>query len=135
MSETKKYIIGGKEFELKPLSLRQRQLANPVWNKILLALKNLSAIEAEKTDGAQNGAALVELILEFDSIVLAEDDSFAKFLATILTPAGEVWHTELIEKNFETMLEIDEATQAEVLQNFLSKRSGLNNTSPLSTQN
>ncbi len=131
--QTKKiFSIAGKEFELKPLTLRQRQLANVVWNKILAALSNLSAIETEQT--ANNGAALVNLILEFDSIVLSEDNSFPKFLATILTPCGEVWHAGLIEKNFETMLEIDEVTQAEVLQNFLSKRNGLNNTSPLSTQ-
>lgn len=121
----KTYTIGGKEFQLLPLTLRQRQLCSPVYRKIVSVLQKL--VEAGNTGNILLSDAF-SISIEIDSIVLAEE--FQKFLATILTPVGQQWKLSYVEENAELMLEIDEATQAEVLQDFLSRQSGLTTASP-----
>lgn len=110
----KRYTIAGVEFELRPLTLRQRQLAAPFWNKILSALKKV----AEKKEDI---SGLLEISLELDQLIL-QDNSFARFLATILTPAGKNWTEKFIEENEKIMFEITEDVQAEVLQDFLLRQ-------------
>jgi hypothetical protein len=120
----KKYLIGGKEFEMQPLTLRQRQLAAPVQKKLMEVVQRTLAGGLDVTDRLDK---LLEISFDLDSIIVADDQSFEKFLATILTPVGKKWSPDCIEKNMETMLDIDEITQAEVLQDFLSRRSGSTN--------
>lgn len=125
----KQYIIGGRKFELRPLTLRQRQLAAPLWMKILSALKKIS-------DTRDDVSGLINISIELDAIILSEDNEFARFLATILTPAdAEKWNEQMIEDNSIIMLDITEDVQAEVLQDFLLRQSALNNVSARSTQN
>jgi len=125
----KKYSIGGKKYELRPLTLEQRKLAAPVWNTILTAIKNITEVKND-TSG------LIEIGLELDRLILSEDNSFERFLATILTPAEtKSWERSMIEKNAPTMLQIDEITQAEVLQDFLTRQSSWKVNSNSSIQN
>ncbi|MCX7984653.1 MAG: hypothetical protein N3A63_07105 [Bacteroidetes bacterium] len=64
-----------------------------------------------------------------------KDNTFARFLATILTPAdAEKWYERMIDDHAATMLEITEDVQAEVLQDFLLRQSALSNTSQRSMQ-
>jgi hypothetical protein len=149
----KKYSIGGKEFEMQPLTLRQRQLAAPVQKKLMALIQNtvteglekinklrvlLSAPEKNSEELASvlgEGYAKEEIQkafginIDLESIVVTDDKSFEKFLAAILTPAGEKWDPACMDKNIEAMLDIDEATQQEVLQDFLSSRPTLSNAS------
>ncbi|MBW7888393.1 MAG: hypothetical protein H3C35_08545 [Bacteroidetes bacterium] len=139
MSETKKYTIGGKEFELKPLSLLQRRLAKSVRDKIIEGQQKLARQEAERQRAEKNNDEIKSLEVAVDMLstgmeivsIESEGDEFPQFLATILTPVGEVWKKENIELYCETMLEIDEVTQSEVLQSFLFKQSGSKINSPL----
>jgi hypothetical protein len=149
----KKYLIGVIEFEMQPLTLRQRQLAAPVQKKLMALIQGtvteglekinklrvlLSAPEKNSEELAAvlgEGYAKEEIQKSFginidlEEIVLAEDKSFVKFLAAILTPAGEKWEPACIDRNMEAMLDIDEPTQQEVLQDFLSSRPTLSNAS------
>lgn len=139
----KTYVIGGKTFELKPLTLRQKQLAAPMQNKILSAIKKLAAVQLEKERAERENKLLQAqstTLSMFDTsmemlCLETEGDEFPKFLATILTPSGETWKQEHIEQYAEVMLEIDEITQQEVLHNFFFNRSGSNHTLPNSTPN
>lgn len=141
--EKKVYLIGGKKFELKPLSLRQKQLAAPVQKKIIegyqkLAQEQLQRERAEKKKDKIVSAEIAVRMLTAGISILdieVQGDSFQKFLATILTPSGEDWKKENIELYSDTMLEIDETTQREVLQDFLFKPRVLKKDSPLSTSN
>jgi hypothetical protein len=113
----KKYLIGGRGFELRPLILLQRKLAAPVWKKILDALKEVKPVDDVET---KNTSEAISILLTFDEIVFAEDDLFQKFLATILTPSdAPKWIESMIDANTPVMLEIDEVMLAEVLQDFL----------------
>lgn len=152
----KKYLIGGKEFEMQPLSWRQRQLAAPIQKKLkesmhvtlsggLSKIKKLQTLLASTESNAgriqevlsdidvNEIDRLLEVSINIDDIILAEDRSFLKFLATILTPTGSKWAPQCIEENVEIMSEIDDATQAEVLQSFLSRQNGLTQGSQNST--
>jgi hypothetical protein len=125
----KRYAIGGREFELRPLTLRQRQLAAPFWSKILTALKRVTEVKDDVS-------GLIDVSLELDTVLLGEDNAFARFLATILTPTdAEKWTERMIDENAPTMLEITEDVQAEVIQDFLLRQSASNVTSARSTQN
>jgi hypothetical protein len=131
MSEAKVYVVGGKEFELKPQTLRQRQLAAPVWNRILGIVKDLATVEDKKDVSVID---VLEVSLKMDDIVLNEDNSFAKFLATILSPSGKDWSPACVEENTSVMLDMDEVTQSEVLQDFLSRMANSRKGLPISTQ-
>ncbi|MBP8975109.1 MAG: hypothetical protein KBG83_00175 [Bacteroidetes bacterium] len=125
----KKYSIGGRKYELRPLTLEQRKFAAPVWNSILTAIKNIAEVKNDTT-------GLIEIGLELDRLILSEDSAFEKFLATILTPSdAKSWERSMIEKNAPTMLQIDEMTQAEVLQDFLTRHTGWKADSNSSMQN
>lgn len=127
------YKIAGKVFELKPQTLRQRQLAAPVWNKIVKTIRDTIALQVD-------GKTIVDFLdisIRTDEFILACDDSFAKFLATILSPVGEQWTPDCIEKNFELMRDIDEDTEAQVISDFTSRwqtsKKNLPNSTPIST--
>jgi hypothetical protein len=120
----KTYMIGGKEFHLRPLTQRQRYLASPMERKLretILKLGSLSPSHDQSTPKEQL-SKIYDLSVEMDQIIFSEDEAFEKFLATILTPAdAEKWTPEMIERNKEIMWEITEDVQAEVLQDFFSR--------------
>lgn len=113
-----RYKIAGKEFELRPLTQRQRSLAAPIERRMREVIYKLADSSADK-----NLKAIYDISLDMDAIVFAEDCGFLKFLATILVPAEmPKWTVDCIEQNYELMWDIDEETQAQVLRDFFSRQ-------------
>lgn len=128
------YKIAGKVFELRPQTLRQRQLAAPVWNKIVATVRDTVALQVEKDKTIVD---FLNISIRTDEFVLSDDNSFPKFLATILSPLNEPWTPACIEQNYELMRDIDEQTEAEVISDFMSRwqtsKKNLPNSTPIST--
>lgn len=111
----KSYTIAGQEFTLLPLSLRQKRLAYPVEKRIREIHVELAKLEGTEAPIDR----VLSLANEADEILLSED--FPQFLAAILTPKGKAWDAGKLDELVPVMEQIDEETQAEVLQDFFAR--------------
>ena len=116
---------------MDPLSWRQRQRVAPVEKRLREQFIEITKLRVESTEhGAQSAeepgvVRLLSIAINIDDLVLSEDKSFLRFLCTILTPCDVTrWSPECVEPNLETMAEITEDVQAEVMQSFLSRNPG-----------
>lgn len=119
--ETKSYIIGGKKFELRPLTWRQRKLAQPTEKAILGRIITLADAfkGSKKTPDTVTLRQVHEVSLQISDLLFAEDRSFLKFLATILTsPESGQWKESDIEANAPIMEEITDDVLSEVITDF-----------------
>lgn len=127
----KTYEIGGRKFELRPLTLRQRHLASAFEQKMReIIMKIAEAIPKDKT---QTLRPVYDVSVQVDELLYSEDEALEKFLATILTPAeAEKWTPAMIDTNKEIMWEITEDVQAEVLRDFFGRMTNSPLVSPIS---
>lgn len=129
----KTYQIGGKEFQLRPLTQRQRYMANPFERKMREIMIKIASV-SESTPGSLQ--QVFDISLQMDQLVYSEDEALQKFLATILTPAdAEKWTPAMIDLNKDLMWEITEDIQAEVLADLFGRATNSPISSPVSIKN
>ena len=126
----KQYHIGGKLFELRPLTYRQRYLAAPFEQKLRKAVLEIAKFNPESPDSLTR---LHEVSVTLDDIVFSKDEEFQRWLATILTPSdAEKWTPAMIELHKDLMWEMTEDVQAEVLRDFFGRLTNSPIASPVS---
>lgn len=124
------YTIGGKKFELRPLTHRQRYLASAIEQKMRKAILTIASLDATSPDALDQA---FDVSVDMDKILFSNDEAFQKFLATILTPAdAEKWMPAMVEQHKDLMWEITEDVQAEVLRDFFGRVTNSPLASPVS---
>jgi hypothetical protein len=123
---TKQYTIGGRSYELRPLTWRQRQRASAVERELRGRIVDLARLTNKPESAAEDSLSQIfSVSCRIDDILLAEDKRFPKFLATILTPSSQAQWTEgMIDTNAPQMEEMDEETLSEVIVDFFGRRGG-----------
>lgn len=112
--DEKVYQVGGRRFALRPLTLRQKRDGYQVES----ALRAVHVKLAEMNGKDVPLSSVLALSQEADAVILSRD--FPRWLATILTPLDQTESTDRDELA-NLMEEIDEQTQAEVLQDFFAR--------------
>ena len=111
------YVIAGREWLMKPLTLRQKKLI-AASGRVLRA----AFLDTAKAQLLEDTSVMLQQLYEagckVDEIVLGED--FPRFLSTILTPKDAVWKKEFREEHAALMEEMTGDVQAEVLRDFFS---------------
>jgi hypothetical protein len=122
-----KYEIGARVFVMKALSWKQAKLAKAVEAKLRAEVfKTAQGIAEAKADFEK----INDLALNLTDVVTSDD--FPKFLATILTPEGEVWSEEKVEAHAKELEAITEDVLEKVIADFLFRKGLSSDASPSS---
>jgi hypothetical protein len=123
----KTYTIGGKQFQLRPLTLKQRFLTKDFTRKIREQMvEAVTALPYAEPAGSpkwiESLRKALQVTVQTEDLILDQREEFNRFLATILIPAeSERWTTEMIEQHKDLMWEIDEVTEGQVIADFFSR--------------
>ncbi len=122
------YTIAGKVFELRPLTLRQRFLTKEFSQKLRQQIIEMAAAlpyagePSNNPKWAESLRKSFEVTIQVEELILNEREQFNRFLATILVPPDAArWIPEMVELHKETMWDIDEVTEGQVIADFFSR--------------